>query len=100
MAARPRECQESVPEKAGPPRSPGPHFIVGAATLALDGTDEAAAGRPHPHPLAGVGPENNGAADILYDGHDVRGRDRREARLPAAPGPPALGGATPVADRA
>jgi transposase len=75
-------------------------LIVGAAALALDGTDDAAACRHHPHTLAGVGQENNGAANLLYDGHEVRGRDRREARLPSAPSPPALGGATPVSERA
>ena len=37
--------------------------------------------RHHPHALAGVGQENDGAADRLHDGHEVRGRDRLEARL-------------------
>ena len=32
--------------------------------------------RHHPHALAGVGQESDGAADGLHDDHEVRGRDR------------------------
>ena len=52
-----------------------------------------------PAPPTGVGQESDGAADRLYDGHEVRGRDRLEVRPRPAIGPPALSGATPLSDR-
>src|SRR5262245_22745347 len=45
-----------------------------------------------------MGQESDGAADRLHDGHEVRGRDRLEARGPSTTCSPALGGATPIFD--
>ena len=80
----------------GTPRSLGAHFVVGAAALALDGAHHADVCGHHPHALARVGQASDGAAHRLHDGHEVRWRDRLEARPPSATGPPALGGATTV----
>ena len=68
-----------LPEEAGTHRSLGPHLIVGAAPLALDGARYADVCGHHPHALARVD-KRYGAADRLHDDHEVRGRDRLEVR--------------------
>ena len=73
-------------------------MAFGAVDLAFDGTGDAAACRDHRHPLNGVGQESAGAADVLQDGHQVRWRDRLEARPSPSPRPPVLGGPTPVSE--
>src|SRR2546426_3947515 len=80
-------------------RGLGTHVIIGAAALAVDGTGAADVYRHHPDPLAGMGQASDGAADLVHDGHEVCGRDRRKARSRPATRPPALGRPTAVSDR-
>src|SRR5713101_3386657 len=88
-----------LPEEAGTHRGLGPCVIVGSAHLALDGTGDADVCRHDQHSFDGLGQESDGAATLLYDGHEVRWGARLEARPPPSARPTALGGPTTVSDR-
>jgi hypothetical protein len=99
VSHRSGDGQSSLPEEAGTHRGLGTRVMRGAAALAVDGTGAADVSQHHPDPLAGMGQASNGAADLVHDGHEVCGRDCRQARSRPATRPPALGRPTAVSDR-
>jgi hypothetical protein len=71
---------------------------MSAPHLACDGTGDADTCPHRPPPLNRMGQKSDRAADLLHDGHEVRGGDGRKARPPTATRPAALGGPTTVSD--